>query len=79
MKWVLFLISISANGDTLSRLGEYDTMAECFRAWSAADKKLPSPKVNNRVICVRVADQLAIFFPADPGSAMRFGDSGFDQ
>ncbi len=64
MKWVLFLIAVSSDGDHLSRVGAYPTMAECFRAWNTVEQTLPRPKVNVQIICINVHKTDFIELPA---------------
>lgn len=64
MKWILFFIVVSTEGDHLSRVGTYSKMDDCFRAWSAADQSLPHPKLNVQIICINVDDQSYLSGPS---------------
>lgn len=56
--WVLFYIEADPEADRVRRLGEYDSMLDCFDAWSEAEDRLPESKVNFQIICVRTGPTL---------------------
>ena len=63
--WILFYIGVSENADRLERLGEYNSMIECFEAWSVVDAKLPKPKLNYQIICINTKQMIADIPPTE--------------
>lgn len=61
MKWILFIITISAQGDNIERLGKYDTMYECFREWEYVNLNLTEnqskSKVDVQIVCIQTTEQ----------------------
>lgn len=63
LRWVLFYIEVAGGVDRLQRLGHYDTMLECFDAWSKVEKDLPKPKINFQIICIHTKHEKVAQLP----------------
>ena len=56
--WVLFMLTIDARADEMTRIGEFETMNECFSAYEQI-YHIEKPMINKGMICTRVEREYA--------------------
>lgn len=51
--WVLVAVMLTAQGVGVQPVSPYKTMEECFDAREVYMQRMPQPKVNYEMVCVR--------------------------